>query len=68
MAKSPNKLLRKQTITEPIGDLSYTEKGLLPTVFPKEMTHSTHFFIRNAFFNSASVLHNFFMNWASNIA
>ena len=28
----------------------------------------THFFISNAFFNSALVLLNFFMNWASNVA
>ena len=29
---------------------------------------NTRFFISNAFFNSASALLNFFMNWASNIA
>ena len=34
----------------------------------QKTTLNIHFCISNAFFNSASVLLNFFMNWASNVA
>ena len=38
--------------------------------YPLQLTNhlNTRFFISNAFFNSTSVLLNFLMNWASNVA
>ena len=47
-------------ITNWKGGLQYTKRTITTRRY-------THFFISNAFFNSAAMLVNFVMNWASNV-